>query len=79
MKLVNMEPERNWPGVFREMHKNLATIYLELHQHDRVREACEKLRKYGETGRIDAQEVLQKLADKEEGKVNSNEKAVEAS
>ncbi|MBI1926996.1 hypothetical protein HYR99_22480 [Candidatus Poribacteria bacterium] len=72
-QLVNMEPERNWPGVFREMHKNLATIYFELHEYDKVREACEKLRDYGEVGRQDAEEVLQKLKDKEGGKVDTRE------
>ena len=75
-KLVNLEPERNWPGVFREMHKNLATIYLELDERDKVRDACEKLRGYGETGRLDAAEVLQKLSDKEGGKVDATGKAV---
>ena len=74
-QLVNMEPERNWPGVFREMHKNLATIYFELHEYDKVREACEKLRNYGEVGRQDAEEVLQKLKDKEGGKVDTREEA----
>ena len=74
-QLVNMEPERNWPGVFREMHKNLATIYFELHEYDKVREACEKLRNYGEVGRQDAEEVLQKLKDKEGGKVDIREEA----
>jgi len=74
-QLVNMEPERNWPGVFREMHKNLANIYFELHEYDKVREACEKLRNYGEVGRQDAEEVLQKLKDKEGGKVDIREEA----
>ncbi len=74
-QLVNMEPERNWPGVFREMHKNLATIYFELHEYDKAREACEKLRNYGEVGRQDAEEVLQKLKDKEGGKVDTREEA----
>lgn len=74
-QLVTMEPERNWPGVFREMHKNLANIYFELHEYGKVREECEKLRDYGEVGRQDAEEVLQKLKDKEGGKVDTREEA----
>ena len=36
-RIVDKEGGRNWPGVFREMHKNLASIYLELDEHDKVR------------------------------------------
>jgi len=72
-QLVNKESERNWPGVFREMHKNLGTIYFEQHEYDRVREECEHLQKYGEVGRQDAEELLQQVKDKETGKVNAPE------
>ena len=66
-RIIDKEGERNWPGVFREMHKNLASLYLELDEHDKVRAACERLQDYGETGRLDADEVLQSLKEKEEG------------
>ena len=66
-RIIDKEGERNWPGVFREMHKNLASLYLELDEHDKVRTACERLQDYGETGRLDADEVLQSLKEKEEG------------
>jgi hypothetical protein len=66
-RIIDKEGERNWPGVFREMHKNLASLYLELDEHDKVRAACERLQGYGETGRLDADEVLQSLKEKEEG------------
>ena len=73
-RLINLESTRNWPGVFREMHKNLANIYYELHDYDRVHEECDKLKSdYGETGRQDAEEVLEKLADKQNGKTDSPE------
>ena len=73
-RLINLESTRNWPGVFREMHKNLANIYYELHDYDRVHEECEKLKAdYGEIGRQDAEEVLEKLEDKENGKTDSSE------
>ncbi len=65
-RIVDKEGERNWPGVFREMHKNLASIYMELDEHDKVREACERLQDYGEVGKLDAEEVLESLKEKEE-------------
>ena len=65
-RIVDKEGQRSWPGVFREMHKNLASIYLELDEHDKVRAACERLQSYGEVGRQDADEVLESLKEKEE-------------
>lgn len=65
-RIVDKEGERNWPGVFREMHKNLASIYMELDEHDKVRTACERLQDYGEVGKLDAEEVLESLKEKEE-------------
>jgi len=70
-RIVDKEGERNWPGVFREMHTNLAKLYLELDEHDKVRAACERLQDYGETGRLDADEVLESLKEKEEGESTS--------
>ncbi len=65
-RIVDKEGERNWPGVFREMHKNLASLYMELDEHDKVRAACERLQDYGEVGKLDAEEVLESLKEKEE-------------
>lgn len=65
-RIVDKEGERNWPGVFREMHKNLASLYLELDEHDKVRAACERLENYGEVGKLDAEEVMQSLKEKED-------------
>ena len=64
-RIVDKEGDRNWPGVFREMHKNLASIYMELDEHDKVRAACERLQGYGEVGKLDAEEVLESLKEKE--------------
>lgn len=66
-KIVDKEGERNWPGVFREMHKNLANIYLELDEYDNVREECEHLQNYGEVGKLDAEEVIKNLNERENG------------
>ena len=72
-QLLGKKSERDWPGVFREMHKNLANIYFELHDYDKAREQCEQLEAYGEVGRQDAEEITQKLKDEESGKVDSPE------
>ena len=75
-RLINLETTRNWPGVFREMHKNLANIYYELHDYDKVHEECDKLKAdYGEVGRQEAEEILEKFEDTENGNNESSEEA----
>ena len=64
-RIVDREGDRNWPGVFREMHKNLADLYLELDEHDKVRAACERMQDYGEVGKQEADEILESLKEKE--------------
>lgn len=64
-RIVDREGDRNWPGVFREMHKNLADLYLELDEPDKVRAACERMQDYGEVGRQEADEILESLKEKE--------------
>ncbi len=70
-QLLSKESARNWPGVFREMHRNLGTIYLEQHEYDKAREKCEQLKKYGEVGRLDAEDLLQRVQDIEAGKTDT--------
>lgn len=70
-RIVDKEGERNWPGVFREMHKNLANIYLELEEYEKVREFCENLQNYGEVGKLDAEEVITNLNERENGESSS--------
>lgn len=77
-QLISKESGRNWPGVFREMHKNLGTIYFELHNYDGVREECEHLKQYGEVGRQDAEELLRQVKGKETGKVDVPENPAES-
>lgn len=69
-RIVDREGNRNWPGVFREMHKNLADLYFELDEYDKVRATCERLQDYGEVGKLDADEVLEKVKEKEENESN---------
>ncbi|MDE0185295.1 MAG: hypothetical protein OXP71_07530 [Candidatus Poribacteria bacterium] len=75
-KLLSKESDRNWPGVFREMHKNLANMYFERGDYDKVPEECEQLKNYGEVGRQDAQEIMQKLQDKQAEKSGNAEEQV---
>ncbi len=77
-QLLNKESERNWPGVFREMHRNLGTIYLEQHEYDKAREKCEQLKNYGEVGRLDAEDLLQRVEDRETGKTNEATESAES-
>ncbi|MDE0297411.1 MAG: hypothetical protein OXN17_02115 [Candidatus Poribacteria bacterium] len=70
-QLLSKESERNWPGVFREMHRNLGTIYLEQHEYEKAREKCELLKNYGEVGRLDAEDLLQRVEDRESGKTDA--------
>ena len=60
-KIISMEGRKNWPGVFREMHKNLANIYIGLGRFDEAKAEIEKLRGFGEVGRQDADEVSKTL------------------
>ena len=53
------------------MHRNLGTIYLEQHEYDKAREKCDQLKKYGEVGRLDAEDLLQRVEDSESGKIDS--------
>ena len=71
-QLLSKESERNWPGVFREMHRNLGTIYLEQHEYDKAREKCELLKNYGEVGRLDSEDLLQRVEDRELGKTDAS-------
>jgi tetratricopeptide (TPR) repeat protein len=77
-QLLNKESERNWPGVFREMHRNLGTIYLEQHEYDKAREKCEQLKNYGEVGRLDAEDLLQRVEDRETGKTDEATESAES-
>ncbi|MBM3235092.1 hypothetical protein FJZ31_02210 [Candidatus Poribacteria bacterium] len=67
-KILSFKGEKNWPGVFREMHKNLATMYLEMGRYDDAREQCNQMSAYGEVGRMDSDDIRQKINDRESGK-----------
>ena len=67
-KLLSYEGGKNWPGVFREMHKNLATMYMDMGRYDDARAHCNQMNEYGEVGRTESAEILQQIDDRESGK-----------
>ena len=67
-KILSFKGAKNWPGVFREMHKNLATMYMETGQYDDAREQCNEMTEYGEVGRMESEDILQQINDRESGK-----------
>ena len=54
---MEMEGERNWPGIFREMHKYLATIYFQQGLIDKAERHFLKLKEYGLEGERDYDEI----------------------
>ena len=50
---MEMEGGRNWPGIFREMHKYLATIYFQQGLIDEAERHFLKLKEYGLEGERD--------------------------
>ena len=69
LKILSFEGHKNWPGIYREMRKNLATMYIDLGRYEEAEEQCEKLKEYGEVGRLDAEEMLQRLSERRAGKI----------
>jgi len=73
--LLSKEGVKSWPGVFREMHKNLANMYMYEGKYEKTREECEKLKTFGEVGRLDVEEVMKELSARESGSEESEESA----
>ncbi len=72
LRILALEGQKNWPGIYREMRKNLATMYIDLGRYDDAEEQCEKLNEYGPVGRLDSEEMLEKLNDRRTGKVEED-------
>ena len=75
---MEMEGERNWPGIFREMHKYLATIYFQQGLIDKAERHFLKLKEYGLEGERDYDEINEefRLQDNENsGTVESSDDA----
>ena len=76
---MEMEGERNWPGIFREMHKYLATIYFQQGLIDKAERHFLKLKEYGLEGERDYDEINEEFRLQDDGQDNENSGTVESS
>ena len=76
---MEMGGERHWPGIFREMHKYLATIYFEQGLVDKAERHFLKLKEYGVEGARDYDEIHEKFRLKDELQSTENSEIVESS
>lgn len=63
--LENYEETKSWPGVFREMHMNLARLWLQTGKYDEALEQCEMIAKYNP---LDAEELREAVQEAMSGK-----------
>jgi len=57
--LNNYEGKKNWPGVFREMHMNLARIWMRTGRHEDAMKQCDKVAEYNPVDADELREVIQ--------------------
>lgn len=76
---MEMEGGRNWPGIFREMHKYLATIYFQQGLIDKAEGHFLKLKDYGLEGERDYDEINEEFRLQDDGQDNENSGTVESS
>ena len=63
--LKNYEKTKSWPGVFREMHMNLARIYMRTERYDEALKECEIIEEYNV---IDAEVLKEAVEEAMSGK-----------
>ena len=63
--LINYVGVKSWPGVFREMHMNLARVYMKIGRFDEAEKECSKVEEYDP---IDAEELRNALQELMSGK-----------
>jgi tetratricopeptide (TPR) repeat protein len=63
--LKNYESVKSWKGVFREMHINLARIFMRTGRYDEATKECNKVEEYDP---IDAEELKNALQEIMDGK-----------
>ena len=44
--LLAFEGQKNWPGMFRELHEYLAKIHMELHEYDQAEQHARRVLEY---------------------------------
>jgi tetratricopeptide (TPR) repeat protein len=72
--LKNYEGVKSWTGVFREMHMNLARIYMKTGKFDEAEKECVKVEGYDP---IDAEELRNALQEIMSGKMIESSKLEE--
>ena len=73
LRILGLEGQKSWPGIYREMRKNLATIYIDLARYEEAEEQSEKLKDYGPVGRLDSEEMFEKLQKRRDGSTDSEQ------
>jgi regulator of sirC expression with transglutaminase-like and TPR domain len=63
--LKNYEGTKSWPGVFREMHMNLARLYLQTGRYEEASKQCDEVANYNP---LDAEELRERVEEAKTGK-----------
>jgi len=63
--LESYEGSKNWPGIFREMHMNLARIWVRTGRYEEARKECDKIAEYNP---MDAEELRETVEEAMSGK-----------
>ena len=63
--LEKNEGVKNWPGIFREMHMNLARLHLKTERYEEALKECDKVAGYNP---IDAEELREAVEEARSGK-----------
>ena len=63
--LKNYEGVKSWPGIFREMHMNLARLYLKTERYEEALKECDKVAEYNP---MDAEELREAVQEAMSGK-----------
>ena len=63
--LERYEGQKSWPGIFREMHLNLARLWLRTGKYEEANKECEKVAEYN---RIDAEILKETIVEAMAGK-----------
>ena len=63
--LETYEGTKSWPGIFREMHMNLARLWLKTEKYDDALKECDKIEEYNP---MDAEELREAVMEAKSGK-----------
>jgi len=63
--LENYEGIKSWPGIFREMHMNLARLRLQTERYEEALKDCDEVAKYNP---MDAEELRETIEEAMSGK-----------